>query len=254
MPKQPVSPSKRPRSSGNNLFLVLSLIIVALALVASGAVYLYAAYLGGVEKTKAAQVTAAETNVDPATVEQFIKLRNRLSAANMLLNQHVELSQFFTLLEGVTVLNVQFSTLKVTVAADRSATIEMTGSARNFNALAAESTQFASQKNVKSAIFSGIQVNKDGSVGFTLDATLAPALVTEGTAPTSPVVLPGVASASTTPAAAFPVTTTATTSTPAATTPPKTTTTKAPPATKAPTPTPTTTTTTKVSTTTTPAA
>ena len=203
VPKQPVSPSKRPHSSGSNLFLVLSIVIVVIAVAVSGAVYLYASYLTGVEKTKAAQVTAAENNVSPGTVEQFIKLRDRLSAADLLLNKHVELSQFFTLLEGITLQNVHFNSLKITVNADNSATIDMAGDALNFNALAAESTTFAAEQNVKSAIFSGISVNKDNSVGFSLNATLAPALVTEAAAPTTAALLPGASSSSTPTSASF---------------------------------------------------
>ncbi len=197
VPKQPVSPSKRPRTSGNNVFLIVSLIIAGLAIIASGGVYLYATYLTGVVNAKAAQISAAENNVSPNTVEQFIRLRDRLVAADTVLNQHVALSQFFALLESITIQNVNFSSLKINVLSDRSATISMSGVAHSFNALAAESTAFASQKQIKSAIFSGIQVNKDGTVSFTLNATLDPSIVIESTAPSTPALLTGTASSST---------------------------------------------------------
>lgn len=173
------------------------MLILGLSILAAGGVYLYGAYLANVDKSKAAQVTTAEGNVDPATVEQFIRLRDRLTAAHTVLNQHVELSQFFTLLEGITIQNVHFTSLKITVANDRTATIELMGNALDFNALAAESSAFAAQKGIKNAIFSGIQVNKTGGVGFTVDAKLDPSIVVEGAAPTSAALLQGATSTTT---------------------------------------------------------
>jgi hypothetical protein len=213
VPKQPVSPSRRPTSSGNNLFLLISLIIFGIVVFASAGVYLYATYLTGVEKTKAAQVAAAEAAVSPATVGQFIRLRDRLAAADTVLNQHVELSQFFTLLESITLQDVHFSNLKILVADDRSATITMTGDAHDFNSLAAESTAFAAQPDIKSAIFSGITANSSGTVAFTLTAALDPNLVIETTAPTTAVLLP-VGSASSTVPTTQSLQTTSSTSTP----------------------------------------
>jgi hypothetical protein len=197
VPKQPVSPTRRPRTSGDNFFLVVALFIFGITIAAAAAIYIYSSYLTNEVKSKAAQVNAAESAVSPGTVEQFIRLRDRLSAGELLLNQHVEFSQFFTLLESQTIQNVQFTGLKLTLNTDRSADIVMTGNARTFNALAAQSTAIASQSDIKSAIFSGIQINKDNTVGFTLDATLDPSLVVESSAPTTPVLLPGSTASST---------------------------------------------------------
>jgi hypothetical protein len=191
VPKQPVSPGKKRYSGTGNIFFLVGVFIGGLALVASGGVFLYENYLQGLEKTKGAELSAAENNVSPSTVEQFVRLRNRLSAAQTLIQHHVELSQFFNLLESITLQNVHFTNLTVTVANDGSATIAMTGVAKTFNALAAESTSFAGQPNIQSAIFSGISVNANGTVAFTLNATLAPALVFESKAPAQSAILSG---------------------------------------------------------------
>lgn len=197
VPKQPVAPSKRPRSSGNNIFFIVSLIIGLIAVAGAAAVYLYSAYLTNVEKSKAAQVQAAENAVDPDTVQQFVRLRDRLTAADMVLNQHVELSQFFSLLESTTLQNVHYDSLDVTVNDDRSATISLVGEAADFNALAAQSAAFNAQKQFKDVIISGINVGSNGQVDFTVNATLDPSIVIESAPPSTPTILPAPASAAT---------------------------------------------------------
>jgi hypothetical protein len=208
VPKQPVSPGSRRGSSGNNIFLYVSLGILIVTLLAAGGVFFYAQYLNSVENAKAAELLAAQNNVSPSAVDSFVRLHNRFIAAEQIITQHVALSQFFTLLASITVQDVHFTSLNITVADDRSAQITMMGDAQNFNALAAESTVFAQQKNITSAIFSNITVNKDGTIGFSLAANLTPALVIENAAPLTPALLAAP------PATTTPVTLPATTTTP----------------------------------------
>jgi hypothetical protein len=190
VPKQSVPTDKKHYSKGNILFLIVALIIAGAAILMAGGVFLYEKYLVSVETSKGAELVAAQNQVNDATVEQFVRLRNRLTASQTLINQHVELSQFFALLESITLQNVHFTTLTVAVADDQSAMITMVGVATDFNALAAESTAFAQQPDVKSAIFSGITVNANKTVNFNLTATLSPGLVTESAPPTTPTLVP----------------------------------------------------------------
>ncbi len=157
--------------------MTLSLIIVGAAVVMAGGIFAYDKYLGTVREKKASELKAAEDSISRTTVEEFIRLRNRFSSAETLLDQHVALSQFFTTLEGITVQNVNFDSLTVNVVNDRTATIHMTGSAKSFNALAAESSAFAAEKRIRRAIFSGISATDKGTVKFSLQAELDPRLV-----------------------------------------------------------------------------
>lgn len=174
VPKQPVT--TRKRASGNNPFLALSYLILGVAIVACFAVFGYRYYLQNVAKKKAEAVVAAQSQIDQATVTEFIRLRDRFTAANGILDKQVELSQFFRVLENLTLQTVRYDSLKVTVANDRVATVELTGTAQSFNALAAQSAAFSTEKRIKRAIFSGITV-KDNRVSFKLTADLDPALL-----------------------------------------------------------------------------
>ncbi len=205
VPKQPVTTGNRKYSGGNNLLLIIAAVIFACALLASGGVFLYDQYLTSVEHSKAAELLREQQHASQDTVDQFLRLSNRLVAAKSILSQHIVLSQLYTLIGNITVRSVHFDSLNVTVAADRSAQIAMVGQAKDFNSLAAESSVFASQKYIKSAIFSGIGVNKDSSVSFTLNAIIDPSLILESAAPTStPSTSAGAGiTATTSPASAF---------------------------------------------------
>jgi hypothetical protein len=178
VPKQPVRGSGQYKHAGGNIFFVGALILFGFALLSSVGVFAYERYLEGVRDSKQTQVDRAQEAIDAVAVEDFIRTRNRFSAAEGLLEGHVAASQFFALLEGLTLQNVRFDTLSFRLAEDRSAEIQMSGTARTFNALAAQSSLFASENRVKRAIFSDINVNPAGTVSFTLTADLSSSLLT----------------------------------------------------------------------------
>ncbi len=180
VPKQPVkSPVRRPMSSGTNLFLAVTLMIAAFSIVLAIGTFAYDRYLIKTLKTKEDLLAKAQANVDENSIEEFVRLRDRLSTGKDLLNNHVVLSQFFDELEKLTLKNVTFDSMKLTVAGDKSAKIDMKGTALNFNALASQSNAFASEKRIKRAIFSGITLNERKQVTFTLTADIDPRLITD---------------------------------------------------------------------------
>ena len=160
--------------------------VAGVSVLSAGAAFGYNLYLKGALERKSAQLAEAQSDVSIDTVEGFIRLKNRLSSVEQLLDQHVYLTEFLDVLELRTLQTVRFSSLSVSVSPDRSALIEMEGTARSFNALAAQSSEFAAEKNIKRAIFSGISVNENGTVAFSLTATVESRLIT------SVEILPGI--------------------------------------------------------------
>lgn len=176
VPKQPVqSPSRK--SGGNNIFLLVSLAIAGIAVVAAIAVFAYSQFLAHVQTAKAAELQKEQDAVNSDTVRDYIRLKDRLSSGETLLNNHVVLSKFFDELESLTLQNVQFQSLTVTVAGDGSAKVELNGLAKNFNALAVQSNNVAADKLFKSAIFSGIGFDNNGHIKFMLTADIDPSLI-----------------------------------------------------------------------------
>lgn len=177
VPKQPVRPGSSYTKSGGNTFMIVALVLLGLSIVGAGVVFGYEQYLTSQRDTKAQAVKTAQENLSSATVEEFIRTRNRFSAANSLLDNHIASSRFFSLLENLTLTNVRFSSLSFKLDDEHAGHIMMDGVARTFNALAAQSSAFAGEKQIQRAIFSNIAVSPSGAVTFVLTADLDPRLL-----------------------------------------------------------------------------
>lgn len=176
VPRQPVL--VRKSVSGYNPFLIVSYIILGIWILVAGLVFAYQLYLTKVAEQKSEALRTAQNNIDQATVNDFIRLRDRFTVAKDLLNKHRLPSGFFDELETITIQNVHFTSMKLSVKDSGTATIVMQGVAKNFNALAAQSTAFANDKNFKGAIFSGFTLDsKDNSVAFQVSADIDPVLM-----------------------------------------------------------------------------
>lgn len=218
VPKQQVQAPKRRMGGGTNLFLIGSLVILGIAILAAGAAFAYDRYLTYVDNAKSAELAKAQADVNQDTVQEFVRLRNRFSAGKDLLNSHVILSQFFTVLESATLQNVRYSSLRLQIAGDRSATLDITGIAKNFNTLAVQSNAMAADPRFKRAIFSGITLNKDNTVNFHMTADIDANVILIKPADVPAASAPAVQNTPTTPAA---TTTVSLPQTPVATTTPK---------------------------------
>lgn len=178
VPKQPVRTTQKFSSSGGNILLTISTVLLVASLIAAGAAFGYKEYLTGVLSSKSTALEAAQSMVDKDAVSEFVRTRDRLQLAKELLDSHIAASRFFKLLESETLANVRFGSLSFDVADDGSAEITLQGTARTFNALAAQSSRLAEEKLIKRAIFSEISVNQDTDlVNFSLTADLDPRLL-----------------------------------------------------------------------------
>jgi hypothetical protein len=125
-----------------------------------------------------AALAKAESGIDAATVEGFVRLRDRLDSSQSLMKGHTAFSNFFVALEKLLPANVRFTALHLSFDATGAATLQGSGTAKSFNTLAAASSAFATDNRIKDVIFSGITINRDSSVSFTVAANLDPSIVT----------------------------------------------------------------------------
>ena len=180
VPKQPLPGETRGfKKHGNDIFLILSFIILLSMVGIATGIFFYSNYLTKKADVEAQQIIDDQKTVNQDTVNQFLTLRNRLDAATTVANKHIALSQFLNFLETVTVQNVHFTGIDIKVNDDESATLSVTGQAANFNALEAQANLFSTQQYIKNATFSNFQLNKDNTVTFAASATLDPTIVIE---------------------------------------------------------------------------
>ena len=177
VPKQPLDTPRRKMQPGDNIMLLGALLILGVSVVTAGAVFGYQHWLKSVIEVKTEALAQARAEIDERQVEELIRLQERFISGRELLDDHITASRFLTLLESVTLQNVRFDTMELLVADDRSATVSLSGAARNFNTLAAQSNEIAAQRDFKRAIFSEITLNTTGSVNFKLTAALDPSLI-----------------------------------------------------------------------------
>lgn len=174
--------------------MLAGLFLAGLAVAGAGAVYAYEAYLTGVKESKAARLAEAQGSVNSGSVETFVRSRDRFLLSQELLEGHVATSGFLDILERITLENVRYGSLSLLRLADGSAEVSLEGTAKSFNALAAQSAAFSKELKIRRAIFSDIQLDQDGTVSFTLSAEVDPevfafALPDDGiVAPPAPVV------------------------------------------------------------------
>lgn len=165
--------------------------------------FFYGRILDGQLAAQNAKLAKAESSIDPATVESFVQLRDRLDSSRTLLAKHRAFSGFFSALSSLTPQTVRFTSVHVTVATDGTIVADGSGVSKSFNALSSASANFAKDGRLHDVIFSKMTINKDSSVSFAFSASVDPSLIAFNP------------SASATPAPAAPAaTTTATTTTP----------------------------------------
>lgn len=157
---------------GDNIFLLVSILILGVSVVTAGAVFGYEKYLGSVIDVKTAALDKARSEINRQQVEDFIRLKQRFDSGKILLDNHVTASRFFTLLETSTLQNVKYDDLKLSLDEGGAASVSLSGVARSFNTLAAQSQEIANNRNFKRSIFSDIRINTNGTVGFTLTADI----------------------------------------------------------------------------------
>jgi len=177
VPHEASAARRQMRTDFVGAFGVFAYAVFAVVFILALGVFFYGRILAASMVAKDAALAKAEAAIDPATVESFVKLRNRLNSSQTLLTNHVALSGFFKAIEALLPSTVRFTALHVAVDATGVTKVEGTGIAKSFNALSAASGAFAGDGRIKDVIFSKISVKRDTSVSFGFSATLDPRLI-----------------------------------------------------------------------------
>lgn len=153
------------------------LMLASILLVASGAlavaVFLYSQYLTADMQSKKAQVERAQKAFEPSLMLDITRLDDRMHAADILLQNHVASSAFFSFLEASTLQTVSFKTLQFELIDLQKASLKMTGVAQSVNSIALQADLFTKGGALSSPLFSNIARQEDG-VHFDLVATINP--------------------------------------------------------------------------------
>ena len=191
VPRQSFAPgAARAGFDFGGAFAFFSYGVLFFTVVVAIGVFAYGRFLSSHLAAKTEELEQMQADIDPATVESFVRLRNRLTSGRQLLENHIAFSGFLDLIEKMSASNVRIQSMDLRMTSPKMATVAITGTAKNFNALAAESTSLSGDTLIQDAIFSGIRVNNTGTVDFSFSGVIHPDLIIFGASPAPEPVAP----------------------------------------------------------------
>lgn len=180
IPKGPVSVSheqlaNKPKKKGDLLSTLSATLFVISVLFAIGT-FGYNFWLDYSIRNMDAELDRIRATISPETVEEIIRLDNRLISTKELLDKHIALSPVFEFLESSTPSSVRFNGLEYSLT-DKGHEIRLFGEATSYASLALESDVINRSDDFRNTVFSDLNLNQQGNVAFSLSAVLGPEIL-----------------------------------------------------------------------------
>lgn len=160
-----------------NFLVFISIVIFVISILAAAGSFGWLAILKSKKESLKSDLEKNVKAFEVQTIEEYIRLDTRIDTARLLLANHIAFSNLLDYLNESTIKTVRYIDFKYDVNAEGVATITMTGQAKNYNSVAYQSEVFGKNKNLKSPIFSNLDLNDKGDVTFSFTTQLDPALL-----------------------------------------------------------------------------
>jgi hypothetical protein len=220
IPKKPLTQPTGPRPHHSvSFFSIIATVVFFTSILIAGGVFGYKYFLNKQLTEKKADLKTSLKSFEPMLINDLGRLDARLLAAKELMDNHFAMTGFFDVLEQATLRNVRFMNFAFTTTAEAS-TVNMTGEAASFVAVALQADEFQKQdirKYINNVVITNPNLASNGNVSFSLTGTIelknlsyGKLMKTSGVSLTSSTT-PASLTASTTPATASTTPTTATT-------------------------------------------
>jgi hypothetical protein len=183
IPKKPLAEERAPAAPTRRygLLSLIATIIFFATIAAAGGVYLYRVSLASQVAELSASLDRARAAFEPSLVETLTTLDKRLSASAEVLAGHTTVSPVFQSLEDLTLKSVRFTKFAYEIPEDtKLMTVTMSGTARSYTSIALESDMLGRNKYFQDVVFSNLQLDSAGNVGFDLEFTVDPAFLDYG--------------------------------------------------------------------------
>lgn len=185
IPKQVLSSGPRAVGRPVGLFLLLSFVVLIIALLFLGGAYAYRFKLTddisrpcpsdsgdalegcGLE----ASIAIRRESLSADSIIGFEVLDKQLRRATEILDQHKTFLPVLAFLEEQTLQSIKYTSLNQT-----GAVLDLKGVAKSYEGVALQSTELANNLLVKDFVFSDVNADQQGNVGFSLKLTIDPSL------------------------------------------------------------------------------
>ncbi len=176
IPKKTMVPGGAfPRSS--SLFSFAANLIFVVAIISLVVVFLYQKYLEGQVSQMSANLSSTRVALQPNVITELSRSDERIISANDLLNKHVALSDFFALLQSLTLQNLRFTSFSYSENAQGVLTVSMKGQAPTYSTVAVQENIFNNNNNFINPTFSNLDLDDKGNVVFDFQSQLNPKAV-----------------------------------------------------------------------------
>jgi len=155
-----------------NFLELVAIIIFVLTVLAFGGSYLFAGLTSKNIEAKKTELSNQRERLDLVTIQDLVTLDSRFNSSKTLLDSHVAPSTFFAFLQEKTLQNIRFTSLKYIPGKQGGVSVELSGQARSYSAVASQSDVFAKSNILKNIIFSDLGLDEKGNVKFTMQAEL----------------------------------------------------------------------------------
>jgi hypothetical protein len=173
------SSGTRVKTPLNILFLIAVILTIA-AVVGAAGMFGFKYLIQTNIEAKRAELVEKEKTFDYTSMNDVVRIDKKLKAAEGLINNHIAVSNLFSLLEENTLRNLRFTSFDFNYIAKDKIAVTMKGEARNFGVVAKQTEAFSKMAGVKGfsdSIFSELNVNENGNVVFSFLTNINPTIV-----------------------------------------------------------------------------
>jgi hypothetical protein len=178
IPKKPLAEVRTPAPKPVNIFSFIAMILFFASLISAGGVYFYKVLLTKRIADMGVQLARAKDAFEPSLISDLETLDKRINSSKEILSNHILVSPIFKALEEMTLRSIRFSKFSYTYnAGDKAVGVKISGQAKDYNAIAAQSDILGENKYIKNPVFSNLNLDTKGNVSFDLFFTVDPSFV-----------------------------------------------------------------------------
>lgn len=179
IPKKPITTSSSVvRNTSRSFFGIISVIILIVVGISSVGLFFYKSYLVGQKKVSSDSLLKVRDSFEKDTIDELELYDKRVLASKQVLNNHIVLSPLFSLIGNLTIPEVQYTKFDH-VTTDKGFFVKISGIASDYRSIAlqADALNTSKGRSFKNVVFSNLTKNKDNRVGFDLEFSVDPALL-----------------------------------------------------------------------------
>lgn len=189
IPKKPIAPTIGGGSMGvpsmthhhsTSLFMSIAVLIFIISLGSVGGSFLLKSYLLSQQESYREELAVREKQFNSDLIEELKRQNVKIDIAEQLLRGHLAMSQIFDIIGRLTIENVRFLSLDVTIPQNQTEDLKVSlrGYGTSFSAVAFQSDvlgqleQYGLRKIVKNPIISDPSLDQNGTVAFGFTASV----------------------------------------------------------------------------------